>query len=89
MEPFSHGRIRIEDRSIQNTEEAVAEDEGQEVVPDELEDAALPNGHQLDEALKPLRRVVVPVGVNVAQHGERVLLTLTSDCSRLAIGDFT
>ena len=89
MEPFSHGRIRIEDRSIQNTEEAVAEDEGQEVVPDELEDAAFPNGHQLDEALKPLRCVVVAVRVNVAQHGERVLLTLTSDCSRLAIGDFT
>ena len=101
MESFSHRRIRIENCSVQNTEESVAEDEGQEVVPDELEDGALPHGHELDEALEPLRRVMVPVGVDVAEHpsvpirsGDEVDFDEISfqplgDSSRVVIDDFT
>jgi hypothetical protein len=36
--------------------------------PDQLEDASFPDGHQFDEALETLGRVMVTVCVNVERH---------------------
>jgi len=39
---------------VEDAEDGIADDEGQQVVPDKLEDAALPDDHQVDETLASL-----------------------------------
>ena len=53
---------------VEDTEAGVADDEGQQVVPDQLENRPLPHNHQVDEALASLAGVPVAVGVDVARH---------------------
>ena len=57
-----------QNHSVEDTEAGVADDEGQQVVPDQLEDGALPCHHQVDETLAPLAGVSVAVRVDVARH---------------------
>ena len=57
-----------ENSSVENAEQAVSKQVGQQVVPDQLEDAALPHHHQVDKALAPLGRVPVSIGVHISQH---------------------
>ena len=67
---------------VEDTEAGVADDEGQQVVPDQLENRPFPDHHQVDEALAPLAGVPVAVGVDVARHGLVLsFILLGRDCS--------
>ena len=68
MKPLPHSVIVNQNSSVENTEKSVTQNKGKQIVPDQLEDAALPDGHQFDEALEPFGRVMVTIGVNISQH---------------------
>ena len=57
---------------VEDTEAGVADDEGQQVVPDQLENRPLPHNHQVDEALASLAGVTITIRINVAQHFDYV-----------------
>ena len=48
--------------SVEQVEDRVSNDEDQEVKPDELDDAAVPDQHHLEEALPGPLRVLITVG---------------------------
>ena len=54
-----------EDVSVEQVENRVGDDEDQQVEPDELDDAAVPDQHHLEEALARPLRVLIPVGEHV------------------------
>ena len=51
-----------EDVSVEQVENRVGDDEDQQVEPDELDDAAVPDQHHLEEALARPLRVLIAVG---------------------------
>ena len=79
MEQLLETVIMYKNCSVKNTEHSVAQQVGQQVVPYQLENAALPHHHQVDETLAPLGRVPVPIGVHIPQHSSGCFLQWGSE----------
>lgn len=74
VEHFFEGLVVHQNGSVENAEKGVAQHEGQKIVPDQLEHAALPDHHQVDEAPATLARISITIGVNVAEHFHYLVL---------------
>lgn len=61
LESLPHLIVMDEDVLVQQVQDGVGHDEGKQVKPDELEHAAMPDEHHLQEALPGLLSVFVPV----------------------------
>ena len=79
MEQLLETVIMDKNCSVKKTEQSVAQQVSQQVMPDQLENAALPHHHQVDEPLAPLGRVPVPIGVHIPQHSSRCFLQWGSE----------
>ena len=72
MKKFFQSLVVHQNGSIENAETGVANNKGQQVVPDQLEHAALPDNHEVDKALASLAGVTITIRINVAQHFDNV-----------------
>lgn len=58
---FDHVRIVLQPENVDHVQKQIDEDEHEEVVPNQLDDRALPFHHQIEKPLEPLGRVGIPV----------------------------
>ena len=65
MKTLSHVVIIHQNCSVKDAETRIGQYKGKQIMPDQFKNAALPDHHQLDEALEPFGRIVIPVFVNI------------------------
>ena len=67
LKPFSLDLICQKNVSVENAQEAVHNNEGQQMRPDELEDTAMPNKHQTQKPLAWLASVHIAVAEDIGR----------------------